>query len=176
MFGLKKSSPVELRGAKINLRPLREEDFTTVFGWLQDRELVELGFGRFQNDSGFFDLIQAYKKEIQSRKDSFFAIETRHGKLIGFSSFSIFTSESRARIGILIASKQEWSKGYGRDAVRSLLEYLFSTKKVEVVELDTNSSNRRAQRCFQSCGFKPIQREWSEAAERIWYEIRKEEF
>ncbi len=176
MFWFRRFLGQELKGEKTNLRPLKKEDLPAVFTWLEDSELLELGFGRVETNSTFQNLIQAYKKEIQSNISSFFAIENKDKNLIGFSSFTIFGSEKRARIGILIGSKQEWNKGYGRDAVKALLHYLFSTKKMNLVELDTGALNKRAQRCFQACGFKHTQKEWAEMTGQIWYEIKKEEF
>lgn len=176
MFLFKMRRPLPLQGKKTNLRPLRKEDFPIMNGWFDDPEIMELAFGLARTDSTFQNLVQSYKKEIESNRQSFFAVEAKNGDLIGFSSHTFLGGEKRARIGILIGLRNYWNKGYGRDSVVVLLRHLFFEKGIAVVELDTAFFNVRAQRCFESCGFRKVERDWTETAGRFWYELKREEF
>lgn len=176
MFLFKTPRSQPLVGEKTNLRSLRKEDVRTIHAWLDDRELMELAFGISASDPNFQSLVPAYKKEIDANRIGFFAIEDKNDRLIGFCSNTLFQSEQRARIGILIGDRNYWNKGYGRDAVIYLLRYLFTDRNMRVVELDTAPFNVRAQRCFQSCGFKLVHQDRGQTGGRLWYEIQREEF
>jgi len=61
-----------------------------------------------------------------------------------------------ATLGILIGAKDRWGHGYGTDAVKAVLEYAFSTLKLQKVKLRTYKHNLRAQRAFQKAGFRYV--------------------
>ncbi|HLV78687.1 MAG TPA: GNAT family protein, partial [Chthonomonadaceae bacterium] len=44
-------------------------------------------------------------------------------------------------------------RGYGRDAIRVLLDYAFRLRNFRKVWLMTCSTNERAIRCYRACGF-----------------------
>jgi RimJ/RimL family protein N-acetyltransferase len=176
MFLFKLKRTPNLRGKKTALRPLRKEDFPIIYSWFDDEEIMELAFGISRTESGFKNLLDSYKKEIEGNRQAFFGVENENNQLIGFSSHTFLEGERRARIGILIGRRDYWNKGYGRDAVMTLLHYLFEEKKVETVELDTAFFNIRAQKCFEACGFKRVEKSWSEPAGRFWYEQKRDAF
>ena len=70
--------------------------------------------------------------------------------------YDMDTVGKQAEIGIVIGDRDYWSRGYGYDAVVTMLEYLFSTKPLERLYLHTLEWNKRAQRAFQKCGFTPV--------------------
>lgn len=65
-------------------------------------------------------------------------------------------NHSEATLGILIGVKDRWGHGYGTDAVKAVLEYAFSTLKLQKVKLRTYKHNLRAQRAFQKAGFRYV--------------------
>jgi RimJ/RimL family protein N-acetyltransferase len=64
--------------------------------------------------------------------------------------------ENEAELGITIGNREFWSRGYGTDAVRTLVDYLFSELGMRRVYLHTLAWNYRAQRCFEHAGFEQI--------------------
>jgi len=62
----------------------------------------------------------------------------------------------QAELGIVIGDRDYWSNSYGYDAVTTLLDHCFNEKKMERVYLHTLEWNKRAQRCFEKCGFVPV--------------------
>jgi RimJ/RimL family protein N-acetyltransferase len=64
----------------------------------------------------------------------------------------------KAMLGIMIGEKSYWSKGYGQEATRLLLEYAFGLLNLNSVMLGTFAFNERALKCFLEVGFKEIGR------------------
>lgn len=176
MFLFKSRRWSSLEGERIALRLLRRGDLKVIHQWLSDEELMELAFGVANPNSDLYNLLPAYKREIEENVNSFLSIATRDDQMIGFCSHTTFGFEQRARIGILIGDRAYWNRGYGREAVTLLLRHLFVDKKLRTIELDTAFSNVRAQRCFESCGFAIIHKDWCEANGRLWYEIDRDQF
>ncbi|GAI69666.1 unnamed protein product, partial [marine sediment metagenome] len=56
---------------------------------------------------------------------------------------------------IMIGDRDCWDKGYGADAVTTLVSYIFHQTNLKRIYLKTLDSNSRAQKCFQKCGFTP---------------------
>jgi RimJ/RimL family protein N-acetyltransferase len=53
----------------------------------------------------------------------------------------------------MIGEKEYWSKGYGTDAIRTLMRFAFERMNLNRVELSTFDFNERAQACYRKCGF-----------------------
>ncbi len=82
-----------------------------------------------------------------------FAIEA-DGKLIGGIGIrSIDRVAGTAEMGVGIGDREYWGRGYGRDAIKVLLEYAFEMQNLHRVWLRTGSLNERAIRCYRACGF-----------------------
>ena len=52
-----------------------------------------------------------------------------------------------------IGDKSYWGKGYGKDAINTLLDYAFRLRNVRRVYLTVNGPNERAIRAYKACGF-----------------------
>jgi RimJ/RimL family protein N-acetyltransferase len=55
----------------------------------------------------------------------------------------------------MLGNRDRWDKGYGADAVITLVSHIFHQTSLQRIYLKTLDSNSRAQRCFQKCGFTP---------------------
>ena len=56
-------------------------------------------------------------------------------------------------LGIQIGDREYWGRGYGRDAVRLLLNYGFHYLGARRIWLTTNAKNERVIRSFAAVGF-----------------------
>ncbi|HBA59798.1 MAG TPA: N-acetyltransferase [Elusimicrobia bacterium] len=84
-----------------------------------------------------------------------FAITTLQGKYIGGCSYFNFNKKTRTVwIGISIADKKFWGKGYGSDALRTLLRLLFNELNARKVLLNVFAFNARAVACYEGLGFR----------------------
>ena len=154
---------VELRGARIILRGKRIEDAEQDYIWRSDHQLASL--------DAAFPLAMSYDRFLKLAEDQMryptpgshhFATETLDGKFIGNCMYYDLDSvKMQAELGIVIGDRDYWSNSYGYDAVTTLLDHCFNEKKLERVYLHTLEWNKRAQRCFEKCGFvqvRPVRR------------------
>ncbi len=149
---------VELQGARIILRDKRIEDAEQDYIWRSDPELASL--------DAAFPLTMSYDRFLKLAQDQMryptpgshhFAAETLDGKFIGNCMYYDLDSiKMQAELGIVIGDRDYWSNSYGYDAVTTLLDHCFNEKKLERVYLHTLEWNKRAQRCFEKCGFTPV--------------------
>jgi RimJ/RimL family protein N-acetyltransferase len=72
--------------------------------------------------------------------------------------FSVDLVNRGAMLGIVIGEKDYWSKGYGVDATRLLLEYAFNLLNLNSVMLGVFAFNERAIACYRRVGFREIGR------------------
>jgi len=58
------------------------------------------------------------------------------------------------KIGIIIGEKDEWSKGFGTEAMELMIRYAFKELGMHRLELMTFDFNKRGMRVWEKCGFK----------------------
>ncbi|MAM65965.1 MAG: GNAT family N-acetyltransferase [Chloroflexi bacterium] len=154
---------VELQGARIILRDKIIEDAEQDYIWRSDPELASL--------DAAFPLTMSYDRFLKLAQDQLryptpgshhFATTTLEGKFIGNCMYYDLDSVNKhAELGIVIGDRDYWSNAYGYDAVTTLLEYCFNEINLTRVYLHTLEWNKRAQRCFEKCGFaqvRPVRR------------------
>ena len=61
--------------------------------------------------------------------------------------------DNLASIDILIGDKNYWSKGYGYDAMKTVMDYGFKKLKLRKIELKVFSYNKRAIKLYKKIGF-----------------------
>lgn len=148
-----------LKGKKVVLREKRLEDAANDYAWRSDEELARLDAAPTLRMS-FMEFLANYADELRypSPQRRRFAIETLDGKHIGNCMYyDIDEDRGEAELGIMIGDRDYWDQGYGADAITTLLDHIFSTTKLNRIYLNTLEWNIRAQRCFQKCGFVPIE-------------------
>jgi RimJ/RimL family protein N-acetyltransferase len=147
--------PVKL--PRVNLRPKRQDDAAQDYQWQTDPEFarlhakapLELPFTEFETEYAF-----VLKNRWPGRLH--FAIETEEGVSIGdCACHNINHREAEAEIGINIARREYWGKGYGTAAMQHFVEYVFSCTGLKKLRLRTLEDNLRAQKCFAKAGFQP---------------------
>lgn len=142
-------------GKKVRLRAYRKEDLELRLSYINDPEVVEgltpdtpYPITSHENEKWF--------ESISGLKDTYkFAIETReHKEFIGGCSINSVDWKNRVvTVGIFIG-KDYWGKGYGTDAMKVLLSFIFMEMNINKVRLITYSYNHRAIRSYEKCGFK----------------------
>lgn len=143
-----------ISGEKIRLRPRRIDDAADEFRWRTDIELCLLDAAT-PLELTYADFLERYLIELEYPGLSHtMAVETMKGKHIG--SCSIFNFDFLAgnvEVGLMIGEKEYWSRGYGSDALKTLVQYIFQVSDIRLILLRTLDWNRRAQVCFSKCGF-----------------------
>jgi RimJ/RimL family protein N-acetyltransferase len=140
-------------GEKTLLRGIEREDIPTFVRWLNDPEVR-----RYLNlysplskaeEEGWFEA------QLSDDSSRVFAIETLEGLAIGNIGLHEMDWKNRnAMLGIVIAEKEYWGRGFGTDAVRALLRFAFDEMNLHRIYLEVFAFNQRALRCYQKSGFQ----------------------
>ncbi len=174
-------------GKRVVLKPFtagfNEGEIRRMYSWSCDESVLRWSGGSPLVMS-FREFRTAFQREIsrQNRHRRVFGILTRDGELIGrMGYFNIDWHRGEAELGIVIGEKEYWGKGYGTDAVRTLLHHIFTDTPLERIYLFTYVENLRAQRCFEKCGFRHIGRTHKFSLDRgsheeVQMEIRREQW
>jgi RimJ/RimL family protein N-acetyltransferase len=144
-------------GSKVRLREKRLADAPDDYAWQTDPELAQLDAAPLLTIS-FQQYLSDYTRELRypSLTRQQFAIETLDSKHIGNCSYyGINKTKGEAELGIMIGNRDYWDKGYGTNAVTTLVNYIFQRTKLNRIYLKTLDTNTRAQKCFKKCGFTP---------------------
>ena len=86
----------------------------------------------------------------------YFSIRTlTDDKLIGDLGLNVVNWVGRdAFVGLGIGETEYWSKGYGSDALNTLLRFAFTEVNLKRVSLTVFEYNPRAIRCYEKVGFR----------------------
>jgi RimJ/RimL family protein N-acetyltransferase len=143
-------------GQLVNLRAQEMADLERNHRWLNDREVMRFLSGRY-----LYSLL-AEENWMRDRTATAlawapnigFAIETKDGRHIGNTGLHDASPENRsADVGIMVGEKEYWGRGYGTDALRTLLRFGFQEMNLNRIALDVFDFNERAIACYRKCGF-----------------------
>ena len=143
-----------IRGEKVDLVAVSSEYLEHYHRWINDPEVVDmLGVSRLplsmQDEREWLEEALDRQKEARS-----FTILTKKGHPIGNIGFNHLTYNNRhGTIGIMIGEKGFWNRGYGTDAMRTLMRFGFEELGLIRIELRVDSMNERAIACYKKCGF-----------------------
>jgi RimJ/RimL family protein N-acetyltransferase len=151
------------RGEKIHLTPLDPANAETVRHWVLDPEVnrwmlsghepitpeEELYF--FAESLRLAKTGTAYRFEIHANED---------GALLGICGLENVDSLHRhGDAGIFIAPPERWSKGFGADALRTLLVVAFAELGLHRVSIGVFGENARARELYERLGFTEVGRD-----------------
>ena len=144
-----------LRGEKVVLRALQREDVPLLAVFNNDIE-VEIASGGDPPIPQALARLQAeFEQDVGKggRDGARFAIEA-DGRMIGHCAlFNFDETAHTCELGITIGDKHYWGRGYGRDAVRVLLDYGFRLRNFRKVWLRVWGNNERGIRAYRAAGF-----------------------
>ena len=146
-------------GELVVLRAKKFSDVDRDYSWRSDPELAELDATspiRLSLD----EYGRHYRDEIDfpSPWSARYAIETPDKTHSGNAMYyDIDRSKSQCELGIMIGNRDYWGRGYGTDAVITMLRAIFEEAGLERVYLHTLNFNKRAQRSFTKAGFKDLE-------------------
>jgi diamine N-acetyltransferase len=152
----------------INLRALEPEDLEFLYQWENDPEVWKIS-NTYAPFSKF--ILRKYLEDshldIYQTKQLRMIIEhvgPEHVKPIGaVDLFDFDPHHQRAGIGILIADKTERKKGFGKTALKLLIDYSFKVLKLHQLYCNISTSNNVSLKLFEKTGFGVIgiKKEWT---------------
>ncbi len=145
-----------LTGRLVRLRAHAPSDLDAAFRWINDTEVTRTLVARYpmSAQAGAAWLEQVSAGDARHRDDVGFAIDTLEGRYIGNCDILRVSWENRtAEVGIMIGEKDCWDKGYGSDAMRTMLRFAFGEMNLHRIELWVLDFNARAIAAYRKCGF-----------------------
>ncbi len=159
-----------LQGEKVLLRAIQREDLPLLNQFNNDLAVEVAGGGDPPMPQALARLEADYERGWSDggRDGISFAIEAE-GQLIGSCGlFNVDEVARTAELGIGIGDKTYWGRGYGREAIRLLVDYGFRHHRLHKVWLKVHARNQRAIRAYAACGFveegRQRQQVWSDGA------------
>lgn len=143
-------------GEKVRLRAYKEEDIPLATKFANDRELKKLLVTNIPFPMTNWEEESWIKSQKSNDNGQYnFAIEDiETGKYIGGCGIQNVNWLSRvALVGIMIGDKDYWGKGYGTDAMKTLVTFIFNNMNINKIRLSTFSFNERAIKSYKKCGF-----------------------
>jgi RimJ/RimL family protein N-acetyltransferase len=144
-----------MTGPKVTLAAKRRSDAPRDYRWQTDAELMALS-GNQLLTIPYTEYLTRYDAGEQKPETLFLSILTvSDGRHIGNCAvYDADRTKGEASIGITIGEREYWGQGYGTEAVKALLDYVFANMGLVSVKLKTLAENRRARHCFEKCGFQ----------------------
>lgn len=148
-----------IKGLRVVLRPIQDKDWPMIEEWGQSREALWGPFQRFQMDHVPL-LRQAYQQtSLLKRESGLLLIETLEDQqVIGYVRYTLIpypdSDLPHPEIGFGIPVASAHGKGYAKEAVKLLLDYLFSGYPVVRISAFTDEENLPAQKVMERLGFR----------------------
>jgi len=145
-----------LVGCKLRLLPERLEHALLLARWHADAE-VRHWLHRSEDP---IELLSREAVELRIREviadpgEIRFVIEIDSGALVGDVGLLGIHRAGRAELSIAIGEPSCWGRGYGSDAIRTLLRFGFGELGLRRVTLVADADNARGIRCYERCGFR----------------------
>jgi RimJ/RimL family protein N-acetyltransferase len=101
------------------------------------------------------DLLKAYVEEQYNKEIYFWAIHLKESKKhIGNIKIDPIDTEANAgEYGILMGDKENWGKGYAKEASRTIIKYCFEVLKLSKITLGVIEDNINAVMLYKKMGF-----------------------
>ncbi len=139
---------------RTSLRPVRSSDKEILYRWITDRKLCVFNSPYFPVGEGDHD---TWFASVLSRQQNavFFVIEEKAShKVIGSCQLVHINWVHRsAELQIRIGEPIFQGKGFGSEAIRLLVDFGFTDLNLHRIYLHVFSSNMRAIKAYEKCGF-----------------------
>ena len=139
-------------GEKVYLAKMRVEDVDTYVKWMNDENVTRGLIGGVQTVTRE-DEENWIKANIDTNQ--FAIVRKKDDKIIGNCGFNEINDMHKVGvIGIFIGEVDNRNKGFGTDAVRTLVKYGFEKLNLHVIMLTVYAFNEAAIACYKKVGFK----------------------
>ena len=137
-----------LTGSLIELRPLREEDFPTVFAVASDPLIWEQ---HPEPDRCTEPVFRQFFRGAMESGGAFLALDRKDGRVVGSSRFAGYDeANSEIEIGWTFLARSHWGGPYNREMKHLMLAHAF--RFVERVVFRVGANNHRSRRALQKIG------------------------
>jgi RimJ/RimL family protein N-acetyltransferase len=145
-----------LDGPTVRLRPLVPADYPLLFGWFNDPEVVA-PFDRFSVDTmdSFIEGVEMAPADPKSLAPRFVVERKESLAPIGFvGHYEPHPVLEFVDVWYVLGDRTQRGKGYGREAVRLLVDHLFDASPVERIGATCDVENTASYRLVEGLGFR----------------------
>lgn len=155
-----------LQGEKVILRAISRDDIPRLWAFNNDVAVELAGGGDPPIPQSLERLYAEFDQNAGQggRNGTSFVIEA-DGQCIGQCALFNFNPTARTcELGITIGDQAYWGRGYGRDALRLLVDYGFRHQNFRKIWLAVHGDNERAIHAYKAVGFV----EEGRLREQVW--------
>ncbi|MSQ41957.1 MAG: N-acetyltransferase [Dehalococcoidia bacterium] len=166
-------------GRLVQLREKLIEDLAQDYEWRRDPELAayDAALPITMSLHAFIATVADDLEAPSSLRRNFAILDRADGRHIGNVMYYGYDPTLReVELGITIGLREYWALGFGRDAVRTLLGYLFRELGLRRVYLHTLTWNHRAQASFARAGFRRVREVHRRGYDFVLMEMLADEF
>jgi len=150
---------MKIEGEKVTLVPIKPEEKEEFYKlaiksygskfWYDEKQKAKLTKEKFLQDwhEGYFDINLLEKGQC-------FWIVVNKEKIGQVNHNKIDLENKRVELDIIIGAKENMGKGYGSDALKTLIKYLFENFSINKIWIAARVNNLRAIRAYEKAGFK----------------------
>jgi RimJ/RimL family protein N-acetyltransferase len=145
-----------LHGERVTLRRPSLQDARHVFNWERDDEVWRYDPRRpySRTMAEFLPIFERGYVRGNGRQ-YWFVIEDEHNVPLGtITYFNLDYRLGQVEIGLGLGEKSRWGQGYGPEAIRTLVQYLFTLPTLVRVYAETALANYPSRRAFAKAGFR----------------------
>jgi RimJ/RimL family protein N-acetyltransferase len=139
-------------GELVTLRPVRPDDYPKLYEWRIDMTLWMQMSSRPPYPTTYADFLAIYDRITVDQDYVEFAVDVDGGLVGRCGMFSFDHLARSAEVGLSFGPEHR-GKGYGREALRVLLDYGFTYRNLRRVWLETTVTNEAALRAYAAAGF-----------------------
>ena len=145
-----------LMGERVVLREFRQEDISGIRSWVNDADTVRYMGGAFTRPQTWEES-ESYLSNILSGGAggvNLVIADREKKRYLGQCGLMKVDQTARNAELAIVMAPDSAGRGYGREALRLLLDYAFRQMNLNRVYLRVYAENERAVRCYLACGFR----------------------
>ncbi len=147
-----------LHGERVYLRRPSMQDAQYVFHWERDDVVWRYDPRRpySQNVREFLPVFERNYVQGNGRQFWFIIEDEQHAPIGTITYFNIDYRIGQVEVGLGLGDKTRWGKGYGPEAIRTLVAYLFTQPGIVRIYAETALANQPARRAFAKAHFAEV--------------------